>query len=253
MKTLIELEKKINSELTTKIDKSNKETIARMKMVDDAIDDAAEGFVMGDNKYNAELVAENLAQRRGLVYDDLSTRERAKIYGEAFDALSKKFRDDLAIGGRVGLKDGMSRRKFLQMLGGLAALPVVGKFFKGAKIASKAAPVIEKTTSSPPSYFFDLVNKILNFPNLLEGFTNERSPHSLVHYIKDLSASFHTFYEMSPVIGENEPIENTRLLLTTATQTIEDLKLQIETNRRAKARTQFDDNEEMRRTIDKVK
>ena len=54
----------------------------------------------------------------------------------------------------------MSRRKFLQMLGGLAALPVVGKFFKGAKIASKAAPVIEKTTSSPPSYFFDLVNKI---------------------------------------------------------------------------------------------
>ena len=36
-------------------------------------------------------------------------------------------------------------------------------------------------------------------------------------------------------------------------QTIEDLKLQIETNRRAKARTQFDDNEEMRRTIDKVK
>ena len=67
---------------------------------------------------------------------------------------------------------------------------------------------------------FDLVNKILNFPNLLEGFTNERSPHSLVHYIKDLSASFHTFYEMSPVIGENEPIENTRLLLTTATQIV---------------------------------
>ena len=67
---------------------------------------------------------------------------------------------------------------------------------------------------------FDLVNKILNFPNLLEGFTNERSPHSLVHYIKDLSASFHTFYEMSPVIGENESIENTRLLLTTATQIV---------------------------------
>ncbi len=67
---------------------------------------------------------------------------------------------------------------------------------------------------------FDLINKILNFPNLLEDFTNERSPHSLVHYIKDLSASFHTFYEMSPVIGENESIENTRLLLTTATQTV---------------------------------
>ena len=251
-------------QIKARIDKQNKETIARIKMVDDAIDDAAEGFVMGDNKYNAELVAENLAQRRGLVYDDLSTRERAKIYGEAFDALSKKFRDDLAVGGRAGFSKGtkkkeapsivlnpderkmekvfetsdpkeaakeilrrlirpegaqipisekgilniampkldtvgvggginllggelefggmkdfgtgdedygikfrkkfskgsMSRRKFLQMLGGLAALPVVGKFFKGAKVASKAVPVVEKTTSSPPSYFFDLVNKI---------------------------------------------------------------------------------------------
>ena len=48
-------------------------------------------------------------------------------------------------------------------------------------------------------------------------------------------------------------LEALTILLTTATQTIEDLKLQIETNRRAKARTQFDDNEEMRRTIDKVR
>jgi hypothetical protein len=150
-------------QIKARIDKSNKETIARMKMVDDAIDDAAEGFVMGDNKYNAELVAENLAQRRGLVYDDLSTRERAKIYGEAFDALSKKFRDDLATGGRVGLKNGMSRRKFMQIMGGLAALPVVGKFFKTGKVA---APVVEKAAeaaSGAPSYFFDLVNKIKIF------------------------------------------------------------------------------------------
>ena len=144
------------AEIKARIEKSNKETIGRMKMVDDAIDDASTGF-SGDRKIDAELVAENLAQRRGLVYDDLSTRERAKIYGEAFDALSKKFRDDLATGGRVGLKDGMSRRKFMQIMGGLAALPVVGKFFKGVKVA---APVVEKTTSSPPSYFFDLVNKI---------------------------------------------------------------------------------------------
>ena len=151
------------AEIKTKIEKQNKETIARMKMVDDAIDDAAEGFVMGDNKYNAELVAENLAQRRGLVYDDLSTRERAKIYGEAFDALSKKFRDDLAIGGRVGLKDGMSRRKFLQVLGGLAALPVVGKFFKGAKVASKTIPQVVKTPPAPgkPEWFDSLVNKVI--------------------------------------------------------------------------------------------
>jgi hypothetical protein len=149
-------------QIKARIDKQNKETIARIKMVDDAIDDASTGF-SGDRKIDAELVAENLAQRRGLVYDDLSTRERAKIYGEAFDALSKKFRDDLATGGRVGLKNGMSRRKFMQIMGGLAALPVVGKFFKTGKVA---APVVEKAAeaaSGAPSYFFDLVNKIKIF------------------------------------------------------------------------------------------
>jgi hypothetical protein len=150
------------AEIKAIIEKSNKETIARIKMIDDAIDDASTGF-SGDRKIDAELVAENLAQRRGLVYDDLSTRERAKIYGEAFDALSKKFRDDLATGGRVGLKNGMSRRKFMQIMGGLAALPVVGKFFKTGKVA---APVVEKAAeaaSGAPSYFFDLVNKIKIF------------------------------------------------------------------------------------------
>ena len=72
------------AEIKARIEKSNKETIGRMKMVDDAIEDASPGF-SGDTKIDAELVAENLAERRGLVYDDLSTRERTKIYGEAFD------------------------------------------------------------------------------------------------------------------------------------------------------------------------
>ena len=67
---------------------------------------------------------------------------------------------------------------------------------------------------------FDIVNKILNFPHLIESYTEERSPHSLVHYIKDLSASFHAFYEQSPVINEDKKIENARLLLTMATKIV---------------------------------
>ena len=160
-------------QIKARIDKQNKETIARIKMIDDAIEDASPGF-SGDTKIDAELVAENLAERRGLVYDDLSTKERTKIYGEAFDAISKKFRDDLATGGRVGLKDGMSRRKFMQIMGGLAALPVVGKFFKTGKVA---APVVEKAAeaaSGAPSYFFDLVEKIKLLGVRSKGF-KERS------------------------------------------------------------------------------
>jgi hypothetical protein len=48
-------------------------------------------------------------------------------------------------GGRVGFKEGkgMSRRAFLKLMGAAAALPVVGKFFKLAKPASKVMDDIQ--------------------------------------------------------------------------------------------------------------
>jgi hypothetical protein len=149
-------------------------------MIDDAIDDAAEGFVMGDNKYNAELVAENLAQRRGLVYDDLSTKERAKIYGEAFEAISKKFRDDLATGGRAGFKVGSpSKRAFLKAAGGIAALLTAiksGLIGTGGKETTKQVvkESMKDVANAPPKYFFDLVEKIKLLGVRSKGF-KERS------------------------------------------------------------------------------
>ena len=69
--------------------------------------------------------------------------------------------EDMAQGGRAGFeKGGMSRRKFMKIMGGLAALPIVGKFFKGAKVAAPAVEAARETVSQAPSYFFDLVNKI---------------------------------------------------------------------------------------------
>jgi len=71
-----------------------------------------------------------------------------------------------ADGGRIGLKEGsgMNRRSFLKLLGGLASLPIIGKFLKPAKVASKAvkaAPVVSKST--PPAYFFELAETIKKF------------------------------------------------------------------------------------------
>ena len=84
--------------------------------------------------------------------------------------------EDMAQGGRAGFKDGMSRRKFMQIMGGLAALPIVGKFFKAGKVA---APTVEKviekvSTSDVPPYFLNLVNKIKNLGKKFDGPT-ERS------------------------------------------------------------------------------
>ena len=47
----------------------------------------------------------------------------------------KKKRDLNADGGRIGLKEGsgMTRRTFLKLLGGLAAIPIVGKIIKTIK------------------------------------------------------------------------------------------------------------------------
>ena len=71
--------------------------------------------------------------------------------------------EDFAQGGRAGFKDGMSRRKFMQIMGGLAALPIVGKFFKAGKVAAPAVEAAKETVTQAPSYFFDLVNKIKMF------------------------------------------------------------------------------------------
>ena len=68
-------------------------------------------------------------------------------------------------GGRVGFADGPedpSKRKFMKIIGGLASLPVFGKFFK---VAEKAAPIVDKikTTDLPgkPEWFDALVNKVI--------------------------------------------------------------------------------------------
>jgi len=104
--------------LKNMIQAENKKNIATMKqrkMLDEAIEDASPGFA-NDIKVDADLVAENLAERMGLVYDDLPTKQRLDLYDQAYTGLSKqrfkgmKKPDDdpekMADGGRIGLKGG---------------------------------------------------------------------------------------------------------------------------------------------------
>ena len=153
------------AEIAARMNKENKEAVERIKnkkMIEEAIDNVSIGF-SGDRRTDAELVAEEIATRRGLNIDDLSTRERASIYGEAYEALTNFLRKDKADGGRIGLKDGMDRRTFMKIMAGLASIPVLGKFFKGAKAVKTAPKVAENfstTLPEPPTYFLKLVDKI---------------------------------------------------------------------------------------------
>ena len=76
-------------ELTPKGLAALRSRVPTKKMIDDAIEDASPGFA-NDRKVDAELVAENLAQRMGLVYDDLPTKQRLDLYDKAFQGLSKQ-------------------------------------------------------------------------------------------------------------------------------------------------------------------
>ena len=68
---------------------------------------------------------------------------------------------------RTGFKKGgdMSRRGFMKLIAGLAALPVFGKYFKAAKLAKPAAAVTETIIKSNakgmPAWFPSLVKRVL--------------------------------------------------------------------------------------------
>ena len=152
----------------------NKKNIAAMKnrkMIKDAVDNASPGFVKGDRKYNAQLVADDLAEKKfGKDFYDLDQKQQMDLYGEALDGLSVDL-EDFAIGGRVGLKKGsvdLARRGFMKAAAGvgagigalkMGALKLFGK--EGTRRVTKQ---IIKTDNVPgkPEWFDALVTKVIN-------------------------------------------------------------------------------------------
>ena len=163
-----------SSEETIKnmIEAENKKNIGKMrnrKMVKDAIDNVSPGFVKGDRKYNAQLVAEDLAEKKfGKEFYDLDQRQQIDLYGEALDGLSVD-PDKFAQGGRAGFSKGklvdLARRKFLKAAAGVGA--GIGALKTGLLgLGKEAAPMVEaakETVTKAPDYFFALVDKIKRF------------------------------------------------------------------------------------------
>jgi hypothetical protein len=164
-------------EIAKRITKENKKGLAkireRQKMLEEAIDDASPGFA-NDIKVDADLVAENLAQRMGLVYDDLPTKQRLDLYDQAYTGLSKqRFKgmrkpdddpEEKADGGRIGFKIG--RRAFLKALGaGLAGTAAVKTGIIGLGTKKAVTGAGEKIITAPvkgkPEWFDSLVNKVI--------------------------------------------------------------------------------------------
>jgi hypothetical protein len=118
------------AQIKTRLEKGNKESAKNLRMqkiVDNAIDNMSPSL-SGDTRTDAALVAEDMAESMGKVYDDLSQMERLDLYDQAYTGLSKiRFKgfkkpkdsdpEDMAQGGRAGFKTGLGKR-FLDLLKG---------------------------------------------------------------------------------------------------------------------------------------
>ena len=152
-------------------------------MIDEAIDNASPGFA-GDVKYDAQLVADDLAEKRfGKDFSDLDQKQQMDLYDQAYTGLSKqrfkgmkKPKDDpeeKAMGGRIGYKIGSidkARRAFLKAAAGvgvgIGALKTgLLNIGKGADTVKNLPPIktpvtkLEGTTTQMPEWFPSFINK----------------------------------------------------------------------------------------------
>ncbi|MBD3272390.1 MAG: arginine--tRNA ligase, partial [Elusimicrobia bacterium] len=63
-----------------------------------------------------------------------------------------------------------------------------------------------------------LIKKLASFHEIIMLCTRELSPHYLTHYLLDVAALFHRFYDTCRVIGPDRKLTNTRLQLIQAVQ-----------------------------------
>ena len=97
-----------------------------------ASDNVSPGYAKGDTKYNAELLAEQLAEDAGVVYADLDNLTRIKFYGTAHDYLANQMANMLMhkrmlkdIGQKVQLSEFNVTGRKPNASGGLAKILVV--------------------------------------------------------------------------------------------------------------------------------
>ena len=116
------------------------------------------------NRALTRKIKEISQQERDAFYDRLASEYKEKYRDDPemlrimLEGLEKR-RQEKPVRGMYS-EGGMSRRTFLKIMGAIAAFPVVGKFFKGAKIATKVPPMVTQTKDMP-AHFPKLVEKIL--------------------------------------------------------------------------------------------
>lgn len=66
----------------------------------------------------------------------------------------------------------------------------------------------------------DLSKKLAQYPEIIEKAALQHEPHILAHYLKDLAADFHTYYNASKMLIDDDALRNARLSLSIAAKQV---------------------------------
>ena len=66
----------------------------------------------------------------------------------------------------------------------------------------------------------DLMKKLADLPDEIRIAAENREPHRIARYALDLASLFHSFYNHCRVLGEEEPIKQSRLNLIKSVQVV---------------------------------
>ena len=138
----------------------------------------ARGFTpLGIGLQGVELVNQAMKEQKRI--NEMREND-PEAYQQFIAEQEDMMRESAAYGGRMGFADGPedpSKRKFMKIMGGLASLPIIGRFFD---VAKEAAPVLDavktEVAKGKPEWFDLLVNKVIRIgENVTERFaTKER-------------------------------------------------------------------------------
>ena len=177
------------AEMLLRMNRQNKEAVERLKqkkekdlgdklkdLPDDIPDMAEGGLIREAEKYATQKESEFL---KSVDIDNIPRtgnlqREQERAYENAYREYMEK--NKKAEGGIIGLAEGgppdPSKRKFMKILGGLASIPILGRFVTPVKQVAEVAPAAVEAVKGVPSYFFKLADKIRRLGEDAPGLTS---------------------------------------------------------------------------------
>jgi len=102
-------------------------------------------------------------QKKNRMIEAMDPEERLQFLQEEKDTEELISRSSAAYGGRMGFADGPEdpkKRKFMKIMGGLASIPLLGRFIDIGTQAPKVAEVVRRGADGVPEFLMDLIAKV---------------------------------------------------------------------------------------------